>query len=254
MRHPFRKKWGQNFLRDPNYIRKIIATLDPQPEDIILEIGPGDGALTNELASQVSKIIAIEIDPLLVKHLNETCSTNVNIIEGDILDYNFYNIPSGFKILGNLPYYITSPIIFKIINNDNWETSVLMVQQEVGERITANPGRKIYGRMSVMIQTLATVKSHFKVPSTVFQPRPNVDSIVISLQPLKSQITDPIQFSRIVKLAFSQRRKKLKNTLGDFLNSSLTEIYGDKRPEQLSVDNFILISESISSADSSAKH
>ncbi|NOZ09272.1 MAG: ribosomal RNA small subunit methyltransferase A [FCB group bacterium] len=243
MTHPFRRKWGQNFLRDPNYIRKILTELNPQPEDTVLEIGPGDGALTFALAPLVSTIHAVEIDPLLVKQLKRTAPKNIHVIEEDILNFDLDSLTGDFLILGNLPYYLTTPIIFKVINNDRWARAVLMVQQEVGARITSPPGNRIYGRLSVMVQTYTAVNSHFKVPSTVFQPKPKVDSVVISLRPRSNHISNREYHHDIVKLAFSQRRKKLKNTLGDHLNPGLLEIYGDQRPEQLSADDFMVISE-----------
>lgn len=244
MTHPFRKKWGQNFLRDHNYVQKILSELGVQPEDSVLEIGPGDGALTAALAPLVSKVYAVEIDPLLVRLLKRTSPPNVDVIEADILNFDLDTLPAGYIILGNLPYYLTTPIIFKIINNSRWTRAVLMVQKEVGARITASPGGKTYGRLSVMVQTCTSVESHFKVPSNVFQPKPKVDSVVISLTPLSRNNFDRVNHHNIVKLAFSQRRKKLKNTLGDHLNRKFLKVYGDQRPEQLSVDDFIVISES----------
>ena len=150
MPHPFRKKWGQNFLRDPNTITKIINCLQPCTSDNILEIGPGDGALTNQLSKQIDHIHVVEIDPLLVTHLEKNKYPNVTIHQGDILEWDLNQLKGEVKIIGNLPYYISSPILFKMLAWQNWERMVLMFQKELAQRIVSKHGNKSYGRISVM--------------------------------------------------------------------------------------------------------
>ena len=240
--HTFRKKWGQNFLQDPNIIRKIITQLDPEPNDVVLEIGPGQGALTFELARQVKTIHAIEIDPLLVSYLKNNAPENVNIIHQDILDLDLSQFPSDIKIIGNLPYNITSPIIFKFLNWSNWSKMVFMTQIELAQRITSIHGNKTYGRLSVMTQALSDIQLSFTVPKTVFFPQPDVTSAILTFKPISSLIIDIDRFSYLVKQAFSQRRKTLRNTLKGLFTSEELGVFASKRAEELSIQDFIKLS------------
>jgi len=240
--HTFRKKWGQNFLKDPNYIRKIVAQLDPQSHDVVIEIGPGEGALTFELAKQVQMVHAIEIDPLLVKYLNEHSPENMNVIHHDILELDLNQFSGDVKIIGNLPYNITSPIIFKFLNWTRWSKMVFMTQKEVAQRITSIHGNKTYGRLSVMTQAFSNVKLSFTVPKTVFFPRPDVKSAILTFEPIDNTIPDIHHFSQIVKQAFSQRRKTLRNTLKDLFTAEELGKFSSKRAEELSVQDFIVLS------------
>lgn len=240
--HKFRKKWGQNFLQDPNIIRKIIGQLDPQLHDVVIEIGPGQGALTFELAKQVQTIHAIEIDPLLVKYLNESVPKNVNIIHQNILDFDLSQLSSDIKVIGNLPYNITSPIIFKFLNYTGWSKMVFMTQKEVAQRITSIHGNKTYGRLSVMTQALSDVELSFTVPKTVFFPQPDVTSAILTFEPINTTIPDIHHFSKVVKQAFSQRRKTLRNTLKDIFTAEELGKFSSKRAEELSVEDFITLS------------
>ena len=242
MNHPFRKKWGQNFLQDPNFIKKIAACVHPDPADVILEIGPGSGALTRLIAGKASKIIAVEIDPLLIEPLKKNLPANVEVIQADFMKFEFDQIPAPYKIVGNLPYYITTPILFRVLENPGWERGVFMVQKELGERLFASPNTKSYGRLSVMIQAGALIHKEFTVPPTVFYPQPSVGSIVITMIPHERQGLEMKLFSEIVRLAFGQRRKKLRNTISTYLSGNLMVKYGDKRPEMLPVEEFITIS------------
>ena len=240
--HTFRKKWGQNFLQDPNIIRKIVAQLDPQPHDVVIEIGPGQGALTFALAKQVKTVYAVEIDPLLVNHLNEHVLENVNVIHQDILDLDLHKFSGDVKIIGNLPYNITSPIIFKFLDWSGWSKMVFMTQREVAQRITSIHGNKTYGRLSVMTQALSKVELSFNVPKTVFFPQPNVTSAILTFDPISTSITDLEYFSHLVKQAFSQRRKTLRNTLKGLFTSEELGDFSGKRAEELSVQDFITLS------------
>ena len=244
--HPFRKKWGQNFLQDPNIISKIIDCLNPDKEDTILEIGPGDGALTDRLFPLVKKIHAIEIDPLLVKHLQGKTYPNVILYGEDILDWDMNKLPKNTKIIGNLPYYISSPILFKLLESNNWERMVLMFQKEVAQRIVSNPGGKSYGRLSVMSQIYCDVNIEFTVSKNVFHPKPKIDSAVITFWPKEGSHPEITSFSKFVKQSFSQRRKKLKNNLPGAYKSGIIEKWADMRPEEIYPIEFIQIYKLIS--------
>ena len=237
--HPLRKKWGQNFLRDPNTIGKILDCLNPDKGDIILEIGPGDGALTDCLSPLVKEIHAVEIDPLLVKLLEEKIYPNVKLYGEDILDWDMNRMSGNIKIIGNLPYYISSPILFKLLESNNWTQMVLMFQREVAQRIVSHPCSKSYGRLSVMSQVFCDVKIEFNVSKNVFHPKPEVDSAVTTFQPKEGCHPEITSFSKFVKQSFSQRRKKLKNNLPSAFNSGIIEKWADMRPEEISPIEFI---------------
>ena len=239
--HPFRKKWGQNFLRDPNTVSKIIDCLNPGKEDTILEIGPGDGVLTDRLSTLVKEIHAVEIDPLLVKQLQEKQYLNVTVYREDILDWDMNLLPGNIKIIGNLPYYISSPILFKLLESNNWEQMVLMFQKEVAQRIVSRLGNKSYGRLSVMCQVFCNVKIEFTVSKNVFHPKPEVDSAVTTFRPKEGSHPEITSFSKFVKQSFSQRRKKLKNNFPDAFKSGIIEKWANMRPEEISPDEFIQI-------------
>lgn len=241
MKHPARKRWGQNFLTDPNTCRKIVQLLRLKPDDQVVEIGPGLGALTTELTRQSNSLTAIEIDPLCCSHLEKLRLSGLNIVNQDFLYYDLDSINSSFKIIGNLPYYITTPILFKVLENKNWVKAVFMVQKEVVERITAKPGSRIYGRLTVMAALYCSVKKELTVPAHLFKPKPQVDSAVISIipNPMPKIILDNFNpFKKMIAAAFSSRRKVLRNTLEDYLTQESLERYGKLRPEQLSVDDF----------------
>ena len=239
--HPFRKKWGQNFLRDPNIITKIIGTLEPDKNDNILEIGPGDGALTDILSKRGGHIYTVEIDPLLIKHLKDKQYQNVAIHEGDILEWDISQLPKGVKIIGNLPYYISSPILFRFLEIKIWERMVFMFQKELAERIVSKEGSKSYGRISIMCQVYCDVQIEFIVSRNVFQPKPDVDSAVLSFYPKDMDLPNPNLFSTFIKQSFSQRRKKLKNNLPQAYNVGLLDKWADMRPEEISPSEFVEI-------------
>ena len=239
--HPFRKKWGQNFLRDPNTIEKIVKLINPQKHDTILEIGPGDGALTDKISNYVGSLYVVEIDPLLIKHLKEKKYNNVKICSDDILNWNFSILPEKFKVIGNLPYNISSPILFRFITNMIFKEMVLMFQKELADRIVSTEGSKSYGRISVMCQTYFDVERKFNVSRNVFQPKPGVDSSVLSFHPKKSIIPDPLHFSQFIKKVFSNRRKKLKNNLGEEYKDDVINKFLDFRPDAISPMEYIEI-------------
>ena len=237
---PIRKSWGQNFIIDQNIITKIIQIINPNKNDIIFEIGPGRGALTLPLSKLVKKINAIEIDPLLVKLLKKENNKNINLINDDILNINFNDYKSTTKVVGNLPYYITSPIIFKMIGNKYVKKMIFMVQKEVADRIVSNHNTKNFSRISVMVQTFCKAEIKYNISKNIFHPRPKVDSSIIVLKKINNNL-DLKKYSIFIKNAFKQKRKKLKNNLKDIINIKGMEIIGDRRAENISTTEYIKI-------------
>ena len=176
-----KKKWGQNFLIDQNIINKIVSSMNLKSNDQVLEIGPGTGAITKTIANNVKNITAIEIDSNLCEVLEKKTIPNLNIINKDILEVDLEPISPNI-IVGNLPYYITTPIIFKILkSNMKWEKIFFMMQKEVAERIVSKPNLKSYGRLSIMIQILSTPKLLFNISPQVFRPIPKVNSSLVQI-------------------------------------------------------------------------
>ena len=241
--HP-RRRWGQHFLADPNLIRKVVATIDPGPEDTFLEIGPGHGELTLPLAARAGLVVAVEVDPRLVEQLRQVAPSNVTIIQDDILEVDFDALlPPGSRVYGSLPYNITSPILFRLLEHRQWRDAHFIMQKEVAERMTASPGGKVYGRLSVMVQAFAAGRRCFNLPAAVFRPRPRVESTLIRLQPRQEHgaVSDEQLFAQVVRLAFGQRRKKLSNALKTLpIQDILQDMgVGDLRAEKLAVSDYI---------------
>ena len=245
--HPFRKKWGQNFLTDSNLLNRIVRTVEPQEDDNFLEIGPGDGSLTELIFPKVKQMVVVEIDPLLIKHLSVRSDLEgLNIIHGDILLQDIEDLPiqEPVRIVGNIPYNITSRIIFWLIEQlDFWDDAFIMMQKEVAQRLTANIGTKEYSRISIVVGAYLNMELCFKIPPDVFIPKPKVDSAIIRFTKKSSPIVADNQyekFNKIVKMAFSKRRKMLRNSLNDFdiPISIQEEIDFTRRPETLSIEEF----------------
>ena len=247
MIHYAKKKWGQNFLIDPNLLQKIIKTISPIKTDRILEIGPGEGVLTEMILPLVKSLAVIEIDPVLVEHLRTIESIkSCHIIHGDVLwlELNTLPIDKPVRVVGNIPYNITSPILFWLIEQrEEWSEAFLMVQKEVGARLTAKVGTKAYSRLSVMTGAFLDIERCFNIPPEVFVPRPKVDSSFIKITKKTTPIINDEQFDKfeiIVKAAFSQRRKMLQNSLSGFdISQEIKEkINFTRRPETLSITEF----------------
>ena len=245
--HTFRKKWGQNFLVDPNIIKKIYQTINPMPSDRIIEIGPGEGVLTQTILPEVSEMIAIEIDPLLVKRLNDSYQLKkLKIVNEDILRINICDlgISNPVRIVGNIPYNITSQIIFWLIEQlDFWSDAFIMVQKEVAHRLTAKVGTKEYGRLTVVVGAYLDVDYCFTIPPSVFVPKPKVDSAFIHFNKKRTPLIDDdkyIKFNRLVRDAFNQRRKMLKNSLSgwDISDNVKDKVNFSRRPETLNIKEF----------------
>jgi 16S rRNA (adenine1518-N6/adenine1519-N6)-dimethyltransferase len=215
-----KKSLGQNFLIDRNIRDKIIDAAAITQDDVVLEIGPGVGTLTEELARRAARVTAVELDGGLAQVLRDRLpSERVWVVEGDVLALEppalvgEVSPKQRIKIVANLPYYITSPIIFHFLEWKRWEMMVIMVQEEVGERLVAGPGTKAYGALSVAVALHGRAEVLFKVSSRVFWPRPQVGSAVVRLVPRDDFGVDPKECSPLVRAAFGQRRKTLANAL-----------------------------------------
>lgn len=208
-------KMDQHFLTDAAALDEIVDAAQLDPSDIVLEIGGGIGNLSERIAPRVSKLIIIELDPQMVSVLKSRLSVyeNIEIIQGNVMDVDLSNLPFN-KIVANLPYSISSDITLKFLKHD-FDLAVLMYQYEFAQRLTAEPGGKEYGRLSVHVQYKTDASLILKVPKESFEPAPKVDSAVILLKPRPAaySVDDEIFFFSVTKALFSQRRKKIKNTL-----------------------------------------
>ncbi|NTV93573.1 MAG: 16S rRNA (adenine(1518)-N(6)/adenine(1519)-N(6))-dimethyltransferase RsmA [Chlorobiaceae bacterium] len=237
-----KKKLGQNFLTDRNITRKIVTESGVKSDDNILEIGPGFGALTQEITTIAPRFTVVEKDPKLAAFIRNEYP-DLTVIEGDFLTVDLKKIASAkpLRILGNIPYAITSPILFKLLENrHDLLSATLMMQHEVALRITAKPRSKDYGILAVQMQAFCDIKYLFRVGRKVFRPQPGVDSGVISMTP---KVSDPVSdqegFSRFVRCAFHQRRKTLQNNLKKSYELNLVESSVLKqRAEELSIEDF----------------
>jgi len=245
--HSFRKKWGQNFLIDPNIVKKIYRTIEPIDSDNILEIGPGEGVLTKIILPEVNKMVSIEIDPVLVNKLNNSNRLKkLKVVNKDILKTNIYdlNIDNPVRVIGNIPYNITSQIIFWLIEQlDYWSDAFIMVQKEVAHRLIAKVGTKEYSRLTVVVGAYLDVDYCFTIPPTVFIPKPKVDSAFIRFTKKRNALIEDhkyIRFNKLVRAAFNQRRKMLRNSLGswDISDQVKEKINFSRRPETLTVQEF----------------
>lgn len=213
-----KKSLGQHFLRDKHMIFKIADSIPANPEDRVIEIGPGDGALTEQLIEKYENLTAIEIDPVMVSHLKESLP-DLHIIKDDILKVDWDEIAAEsdrpIHVIGNLPYFITSQILFSLLSyRKHLQTATLMMQKEVAERIVAEPRNKTYGILSVQSQLMCSPEILFDVPPDVFSPPPNVMSSVIQLTFDKPDLAcSDDHLKTVVRMAFNQRRKKLSNAL-----------------------------------------
>lgn len=243
--HKARKRFGQNFLIDNRIIERIIATIAPKRDDNLLEIGPGQGAITLPLLDCVEQLNVIEIDRNLISILESLQRPNLIIHQGDVLKFDLNTLPIPIRIVGNLPYNISSPVLFHLLENlDKIKDMTFMLQKEVVERMVANNGSKIYGRLSVMMQAFFDVQMIFIVPPESFNPAPRVESAIVHLKPLRQPKTKDIRvLEKVVKLAFSQRRKTLRNCLKPILTQVQTDIDLSKRAEMLTVDDFITLTQ-----------
>lgn len=250
---PAKKRLGQNFLIDPNIVRKIVALAELKPDDCVLEIGPGRGVLTEALSRSAGKVVAVEIDPVLHRALQERQREwpNVEMICEDALRYPLERLPPGTIVVANLPYYISTPLLFHLLEyGGRIPRLVLMLQEEVADRLIAKPGCSDYGVLSIMAQYAADITKSFKVSANCFRPRPEVGSAVVLLR-TKSQRplspADEAKFAALVKASFAHRRKTLVNSLRDegqdqrSVVAALTALglSSTVRAERVTLDQFI---------------
>ena len=247
--HRARRRFSQNFLTDESAIGAIVAAIAPRPGDRMVEIGPGLGALTRPLSQVIRPLHVVEIDRDIVARLRETFSAEALVIhEGDALEFDFAALGPDLRVVGNLPYHISSPLLFRFADVASALTDVhVMLQAEVVDRMTAPPGASEYGRLSVMLQYYFDMEKMLDVPAEAFKPQPQVESAVVRMAPRREpaqRAVDEKLLSETVALAFSQRRKTLRNTLGRALSAKDFESLGidpQARAQTLSVDDFVRI-------------
>lgn len=266
-----KRSLGQNFLVDPNLQKKIVAALGAGPEDEVLEIGPGRGALTRHLAGAVRRLVLVELDDALAEGLaaDYRDRSDVVVVHRDVLDVELASVseaPSALLVVGNIPYNITTPIVFHLLERPRPREIVLMVQDDVADRIVADVGTKEYGALSVGVRTVAEVERLFDVGRGAFRPVPGVDSTVIRIRPRVPAPLSPEderRLRRVVRAAFQWRRKQLRRILRDHPDvAAPTEVVEaaarasgvalDDRPERLTPEQFVLLATALPSVGDGA--
>ncbi|MGH8666322.1 MAG: 16S rRNA (adenine(1518)-N(6)/adenine(1519)-N(6))-dimethyltransferase RsmA [Burkholderiales bacterium] len=251
--HRARKRFGQNFLVEPAIVRRIVDCIDPQPDDRVIEIGPGLGALTAALLERVNRLDVVEIDRDLAARLEQGHARgNLAVHVGDALDYDFAAVGSDLRVVGNLPYNISSPLLFRLLEYTASIRDIhVMLQREVVDRMTARAGTSEYGRLTVMLGYRFAIERLFRVPSGAFRPQPKVESAFARLRPLAPlpwRASDEDIFRRVVAAAFSQRRKTLRNALSGIADEAQMRSVGvdpRSRGETLAVAQYVALSNAI---------
>ena len=253
MKHQPRKRFGQNFLTDQGAIDAIIDAVNPRPGETLVEIGPGLGALTRPLLAAAGQLHAIEIDRDLVSSLQQTYGRPLNLHVGDVLDFDFSSLGADLRVIGNLPYNISTPLLFRLADFAPHLRDIhVMLQKEVVERMVAAAGDSEYSRLTVMLQYRFSMEKILDVPAAAFNPVPQVDSAVVRLVPLPSSslhALDDAMLERVVTAAFSQRRKTLRNSLRQWIGESAFETLGisaTARAQELSVAQFVALADYLS--------
>jgi 16S rRNA (adenine1518-N6/adenine1519-N6)-dimethyltransferase len=256
--HQARKRFGQNFLQDQGIIDDILAAISPLEDDHMVEIGPGQGAITAPLVDSGAKVDVVELDRDLIPILERkfTGKSNLTIHAADALNFDFTSLVSNgepLRVIGNLPYNITTPLLFHLLDQaEHISDMCFMLQKEVVERICAQPGTKSYGRLSIMIQYFCEAELLFIVPPEAFDPIPKVDSAIIYLRPLanpRGGEIDVVALNKLVTAAFSQRRKTLSNTLKNIVSSEQILAVGlqpEQRAETVTVEQFVALAKLVS--------
>ncbi len=247
MRHVARKRFGQHFLADAGVVRAIVDAIDPRPGDALVEIGPGLGALTGPLLERCGALTVIELDRDLAARLRRRPA--LTVIEADVLTVDFVALAAQLgrrlRVVGNLPYNISTPILFHLLEAaDHVVDQHFMLQKEVVQRMAAAPGGKDYGRLSVMLQWRYDIESVLDVPPDAFEPPPRVDSAVVRMVPLAAPAAvDRARLAALVTVAFSQRRKLLRHTLGRWLDEQGSTVAFDlqRRAEEVPVDEYVAL-------------
>lgn len=255
-----RKRFGQHFLHDQGVLTRLLGAIDPRPDDPLVEIGPGRGVLTAALLSHCRRVDAVELDRDLVPELEARFAASaqhgggrLRVHQADALAFDFCALADAgrrLRIVGNLPYNISTPLLFHLLDGiDCIRDMHFMLQREVVERMAAGPGSKTYGRLSLMVQARCAVESLFRVPAQAFRPPPKVESAVVRLLPHRQPPFDPAlgeRFDALVRLAFGQRRKTLRNSLRPLLSADAIRTAGidpAARPEALSLRHFARLAE-----------
>ncbi len=257
MNHRPRKRFGQNFLHDPVVIDKIVNAIQPTRSDILLEIGPGRGAITCPLLEAAGKLTVVELDRDLINPLQERCHGlgALTVHSADALTFDYCQVAGEeeLRVIGNLPYNISTPLLFHLLDQHRCIKDMhFMLQKEVVERMAASPGSKQYGRLSVMLQYRCRVTPLFIIGSDAFKPAPKVESAFVRLEPFEQpavQVTDEALFEKLVRQAFSQRRKTLRNTLRGMIDAAaMTELGIDPsaRAETLAIEDFATLANHVS--------
>lgn len=256
MKHIPRKRFGQNFLTDQSVLHNIIRAIDPRPDDVMVEVGPGLAAMTSLLLESLKCLHVVELDRDLVARLRKKFDPAELIIhEGDALQFDFTSIPvvppAKLRIVGNLPYNISSPLLFHFAEiAEQVQDQHFMLQKEVVERMVAEPGSKAYGRLSVMLQWRYHMELVFVVPPEAFDPPPKVDSAIVRMIPINQPLAcDPRALEKVVTKAFSQRRKVIRNGVaGMFTENDLIDagIDPQARPEAVPLEQFVALASRLS--------
>jgi 16S rRNA (adenine1518-N6/adenine1519-N6)-dimethyltransferase len=245
VQHIPRKRFGQNFLVDQLVVAGILGAVSPQHRDLIVEIGPGLGALTRPLLERVAHLHVIEIDRDIVKHLRACIpETQLTIHEGDALKFDFATLGADLRVVGNLPYNISTPMLFHLAQSAPLIRDIhVMLQKEVVERMTAQPSSSEYSRLSVMLQYRFQIEKILDVPPAAFRPAPKVESAVVRMLPLRSKLeVDEALLTEVVAHAFAQRRKTLRNSLRDYFDAAdfaTLALDPQARAQELAVADFV---------------
>lgn len=248
--HVARKRFGQNFLQDSRVIFDIVNAVRPQPDDVVIEIGPGLAAITEPLAQALNHLQVVEIDKDIIKRLKKLpFADKLTIHDGDVLNFDFRSVPGKKKIVGNLPYNISTPLLFKLAEvADDVVDMHFMLQKEVVERMVAEPNTTDYGRLTVVLQYFFYMEYLFTVPPEAFSPAPKVESAVVRMIPQLGQhgvAADFPHFSHLVQQAFSQRRKTIRNNLKGIATDEdllAVDIEPSLRAENISVARYVALS------------
>lgn len=264
-RHQVRRRFGQNFLIDVGVIERLVRAIAPSLEQNLVEIGPGQGALTEHLIGRSATLQLIEIDRDLVAWLQQRFP-QVTVHSADALKVQYdalFDPPRPLRVVGNLPYNISTPLLFHLLKFARWiEDAHFMLQHEVVTRLAASPGDKDWGRLGVMMQYRCQVEPLFGVPPEAFRPRPQVQSRIVRLRPhaeLPHTAADETLLAQIVRAAFSQRRKTLRNALKsvpgatEVLDARVLDIDGKRRPETLGVGEFVALANALAAAGNTSE-
>jgi len=254
LQHRARKRFGQNFLHDRRVVERIVDAIDPKPHEAIVEIGPGQAALTRELVKRAGHITAVEIDRDLAAWLRqEFTAEQLTLVEADAMKFDWSTLATRpLRIVGNLPYNISSPLLFRLMEcAERVADQHFMLQKEVVDRMVAAPGSRTYGRLSVMLQVRYRMTKLFDVPRGAFNPPPKVTSSIVRMVPRAASELPVIEldaFGRVVAAAFNQRRKILRNALGELADEetfAASEVNPMARAETLAVDDFVRLTRAV---------